>query len=321
MLVSIIIRTYNEQRYLEQLLDSINRQRCRSVEYEVIIVDSGSTDQTLTIASRHHCRITHISKKEFTFGRSLNNGCQFARGDILVFISGHCIPVDDVWLEELCAPLLEGKASYVYGRQIGKDTTKYSETRHFQKWFPDYPKLPQQGFFCNNANAALTRSAWQRFRFDEDLTGLEDMHLAKRLLRAGENIGYVSTAAVYHIHDESWRQVRVRYEREAYALHRIMAEVHFTLADFFRYFASGVWSDFSSAMGKRMSASTYLEIILFRFNQYWGSYRGSSETRKLSVAQKKNYFFPKDLERTMYEGRSATTYESQQRKSQRQEFP
>lgn len=107
--------------------------------------------------------------------------------------------------------------------------------------FPRYSKLPQEGFFCNNANAAVSRKAWQRFRFNEDLTGLEDMYLAKQLTEQGDKIGYAADASVYHIHDESWRQVRIRYEREAYALHQIMPEVNFTLADFFSL--PHLWSD------------------------------------------------------------------------------
>ena len=93
VLISIIIRTYNEERYLRELLETIKVQELPYSETEIIIVDSGSTDRTLPIAESFDCKITHISKKDFTFGRSLNHGCEIARGDILVFISGHCIPV------------------------------------------------------------------------------------------------------------------------------------------------------------------------------------------------------------------------------------
>ncbi len=301
MLTSIIIRTYNEQTYLDQLLLMIEKQRCMCVEKEVVIVDSGSTDQTLNIAKKHNCRITHINKDEFTFGRSLNIGCDFARGDLLVFVSGHCIPVDEHWLDELCKPLIEGTVSYTYGRQVGKDTTKYSESRHFEKWFPAYSKLPQEGFFCNNANAAVTRKAWRRYRFNEELTGLEDMYLAKQLINKGNVIGYVSTAAVYHIHDESWHQISIRYEREAYALHQIMPEVNISLFDFVRFFASGIVTDFSCAISEKQLLSKFSEIIFFRFNHYWGSYKGNHEIRKLSVERKNQYFYPKDMEKYKYD--------------------
>lgn len=315
MLASVVVRTYNEEKYLDRLLSTIYQQKCRLVDVEVVLVDSGSTDRTLEIARKHGCRITQIRKEDFTYGRSLNVGCEFAEGDFLVFVSGHCIPVDENWLDELCRPLLEGVVSYAYGRQVGKDTTKYSESRHFEKWFPRYSKMPQEGFFCNNANAAVIREAWERFRFDEDLTGLEDMYLAKRLVESGEKVGYTASSAVYHIHDETWRQVRIRYEREAYALHQIMPEVHFSLADFGRYFISGVLADYASATRERQFLSKFVEITLFRFNHYWGSYKGNHEMRKLSEKRKKNYFYPKDLERKNYENSCTASYESEQRTS------
>ena len=100
MLISIVIRTLNEEEHLDELLSSIARQKLGDMRVEVVIIDSGSTDRTLAIAGRHSCRICHIDKKEFTFGRSLNHGSNFADGDILVYVSGHCIPEKINWLNE-----------------------------------------------------------------------------------------------------------------------------------------------------------------------------------------------------------------------------
>ena len=300
MLASLVIRTYNEEKHLDELLTQVHQQKCALVDLEVVIVDSGSTDKTLEIANRHGCRITHIKKSDFTFGRSLNIGCEFAKGELLVFVSGHCIPTNADWLDELCRPLVERQVAYSYGRQIGRDTTKYSENRHFDKWFPVYSKIPQEGFFCNNANAAITREAWQKFKYNEELTGLEDMYLAKLLVETGEKVGYVSTASVYHIHNESWKQVRTRYEREAYALQKIMPEVHFSLTDFLRFLLSGVMSDCATALRDKMFLTKFMEIVLFRYNHYWGTYKGNHEMRKLSAQKKHHYFYPKDVEKEFY---------------------
>lgn len=301
MLTSIVIRTYNEQKHLGDLLGRISEQQCPVTDVEVVIVDSGSRDRTLEIARQHECRITHIAKEDFTFGRSLNVGCAFARGDVLVFVSGHCIPVNEHWLEELVRPIAEGQAAYVYGKQQAFGPTKFSEACHFDKWFPDYSKIPQQDFFCNNANAALQRVCWEKYRFNEDLTGLEDMFLAKQLVADGLALGYVSTASVYHIHDEHWRQVRLRYEREAIALQKIMPEVHFSFFDLIRYYTSSVFSDMSAALSQKVLFRKLGEILLFRLMQFWGTFKGNHEHRKLSLNRKKNYFYPRDLEKQNYE--------------------
>lgn len=300
MLASVIIRTYNEEKYLESLLHALGAQVCKRVSLEIVIIDSGSTDRTLEIAKKHKARVTHIKKSDFTFGRSLNEGCEFSDGDFLLFISGHCIPVDENWIDNLCSPLIEGEVEYCYGRQEGKDTTKFSEYRHFEKWFPDYSKIPQNGFFCNNANAAITRASWEKYKFDEELTGLEDMCLAKTLVEDGGKVGYVAAASVFHIHDETWRQVRIRYEREAYALHRIMPEVHFGFWDFGRFFMSSVLADIAVALREKVFLSKVIEIVFFRFNHYWGTYKGNKKPRNQSRKNKYKYFYPKDLDKEEY---------------------
>ncbi len=301
MLISVIIRTYNEEKYLRRLIEGINAQKLNSMSKEIVIVDSGSTDSTLKIAEAENCRITHIKKSDFSFGRSLNVGCDFALGNYFVFVSGHCIPADDSWLETLVSPLRNGLCTYSYGRQLGYESTKYSECRLFDKHFPGYSKIPQSGFFCNNANAAISRKAWERFQFDEELSGLEDMDLAKKIVACGGSIGYVSEAPVYHIHNETWQQVKTRYEREAYALKSIMPEIHFNIADFIKYFFAGVFEDSRVVIENKMFLSEIKDILLFRLMHYWGTFSGNNEHRKLSKELKYRYFYPKDLDKVNYE--------------------
>lgn len=250
-LISIVIRTYNEERYLEELLQAIHSQNVGDLRYEVILVDSGSTDKTLEIARNFNCRIVNIKKSEFSFGRSLNIGCAAAQGDYLVFISGHCVPTNEFWLNNLVQPLISGDIALTYGRQVGGETTKFSEHLLFEKFYPSHSQIPQKDFFCNNANSALLKNIWKLYPFNEALTGLEDMYLGKQLVAAGMSIGYVAEAAVYHHHDEPWHVVRRRYEREAIALQEIMPEVQISFGDFLRYFLSGLLLDSSNALQQR----------------------------------------------------------------------
>ncbi|MBK5910299.1 glycosyl transferase family 2 [Rhodothalassium salexigens] len=290
---SIIIRTYNEATWLPAALDAVAAQTPPPGGVETIVVDSGSTDATRAIAEAHGCRIVPIAKEDFSFGRSLNLGCAAAQGEALVFLSGHCIPEGGDWLTRLIAPLGRDRIAYTYGRQVGHERSKYSETRLFAKYFPAASALPQDGFFCNNANAALLRSVWAEHRFDEQLTGLEDMDLAKRLLAAGARVGYVADAAATHIHEESWHKVRTRYEREAVALQGIMPEVQVGLGDVVRYFFSAVFLDWAQAVQDRVFWHTAGEVVLFRLMQYWGTYRGNNEHRKLSARRRDAYFYPR----------------------------
>jgi rhamnosyltransferase len=293
MKVSIVIRTYNEQRHLGELLKGIEAQTRDGFDIETVIVDSGSTDDTLKIAATYPTRVVPIKKEEFSFGRSLNIGCDAATGDVLVFVSGHCIPTGPRWIADLVAPLGKDKVAYTYGGQVGDDTSHFSEKQIFGKYFPSTSKVPQEGFYINNANAAMLKSVWQAHQFDEELTGLEDMHLAKRLVAQGYKIGYVASGAVYHLHSESWAQVRRRFEREAIALQHIMPEVHLARTDVFRYFLSAVFLDLGAALQQRCMRDNFKNILLYRFMQFTGSYKGNHFHRLVSRELKESYFYPR----------------------------
>jgi rhamnosyltransferase len=291
MKASIIIRTYNEAKHLPDVLNAIQKQE--GVDAEIILVDSGSTDGTLHIAERSGCRIIHIDKEIFSFGRSLNMGCAAAAGDILVFVSGHCIPADNQWLKNLTAPIEEGIVEWTYGRQVGIAQSRFSEQQIFHKYYPAVSNIPQDSFFCNNANGALLKKVWEQYPFDEELTGLEDMHLAKQIVQAGMKLGYVSEANVFHIHNETWRKIRNRFEREAIALQHIMPAVHVSFFDFLRYVISSIALDAGKAMRQKIFLKKVGEILLYRTCQYWGSYQGNHSHRKLSRKLKERYFFPR----------------------------
>lgn len=299
MRLSLVVRTLNEARYLPELLQMVAAQALApGFSAETVLIDSGSTDGTLQIAQEHGCVITHIRREEFSFGRSLNRGCEAASGDVLVFISGHCVPTSEHWLQRLCQPIADGLAAYTYGRQLGGADSRYSECRIFEKYYPPQSRIPQQGFFCNNANSALAREAWATHRFDEELTGLEDMELAKRLVAAGGKVAYVAEAGVYHHHQESWAQVKRRFEREAIALQKIMPQIHVGWFDTARYIFSSIRHDMRQAKANGGLKGRLEEIVRYRVAQYSGSYKGNHELRRLSNAEKDHYFYPSDpLER------------------------
>ena len=293
--VSIVFRALNEAKWFGRALEACKRQNLSDeIEVELVLVDSGSTDGTMRIAREFGCQIFQIDKSEFTFGRSLNIGCEGASGDVLVFISAHCIPVNETWLHALIDPLLTGQCDYTYGGQVGlPGVTRFSESQVFSHYYKAESNLGQQGFFCNNANSATTRVNWAKHRFDEAVTGLEDMVLAKAIVSDGGQIGYVAEAAVTHIHEESLEQTNRRYYREALTMREIMPEVHFSLFDFTRCLVFGITHDLIEAGRAKLFFKEARGIFAYRFMQYWGTYRGHNEHRQLSRAQKQSYYYPK----------------------------
>ena len=65
-------------------------------------------------------------------------------------------------------------------------------SRFFITGHPDLSKLDQETAFCNNANAAIRKSLWEKNPYDETLTGLEDLAWAKRAKEQGYAIAYVA---------------------------------------------------------------------------------------------------------------------------------
>ncbi len=79
--------------------------------------------------------------------------------------------------------------------------------------------------------------------YDESLTGLEDLSWGKWALEQGHAIAYLAEAEVVHVHAETPRGVKNRYEREGMAFKQIYPEAHFNLYDFFRSSISSIGFD------------------------------------------------------------------------------
>jgi GT2 family glycosyltransferase len=261
-------------------------------DIETIVVDSGSTDATLSIASRYPVRILHILPEEFSFGRSLNLACQAARGEFVIIASAHVYPVYEDWVTRLLGPFEDQKVGLVYGKQRGSDTTKFSEHQVFVQWFPEQSNRNQDHPFCNNANAAVRRTLWERLPYDETLTGLEDLDWAKRAMQLGYRVAYASDAEVIHVHHESPRQTYNRYRREAIALKRIFPEERFHFGEFIRLFVANVFSDYGQARRAGVFRQELTGIPTFRLMQLWGTYRGYAQRGPVTTQLRQTFYYP-----------------------------
>jgi len=288
---SIVIRAFNEEHHIGRLLTGIYQQTVQ--EIEVIVVDSGSTDATLAIAGEYPVKLLSIAPQDFTFGRSLNLGCENATGELIVIASAHVYPVFPDWIERLIEPLADPNVALSYGKQRGTADTHFSEAQHFAKLYPENSSQDQDGPFCNNANAAIHRKLWLKHPYDEQLSGLEDLEWAMWAKAQGYGVTYVAEAEVVHVHDETPAQVFNRYRREAIALKRLRPQEHIGLLDFLRLFASNVGSDAKHALRERPPLGAWREILWFRFMQFWGTYRGFGHKGPLGDDLKQTFYYPR----------------------------
>jgi glycosyltransferase involved in cell wall biosynthesis len=300
--LSLVIRAFNEEQHIGKLLTGILQQSLKDIE--VILVDSGSTDATLAIASRFPVTVVSIAPEEFTFGRSLNRGCAQAGGEFLVFVSAHAYPVYADWLERLLQPFADPRVALVYGRQRGDSATRFSEAQQLAKLFPLGSVAEQRTPICNNANAAIRRELWLERPYDEQLPGLEDVEWAAWAIRQGYVLAYAAEAEIVHVHAESPRQVYNRYRREAIGLRHVMPQEHFRISDFLRLYCSNVIADLWQALraGKLMTA--WWEVLWFRLMQFWGTYRGFAYRGALTRRLIQAFYYPAAAPRALAEPRS-----------------
>lgn len=298
---SLVIRAYNESKHLPRLLEGVRHQTIQNVE--IVLVDSGSTDDTVSVAQGYGATIVHIDPGEFTFGRSLNFGIKAASHPLIVIASAHVYPVYPDWLERLLEPFADETIALTYGKQRGAEASQFSEHQIFHQWFPEQSQPRQAHPFCNNANAAIRKSVWEQNPYDETLTGLEDLAWARWAQSQGQGIAYVAEAEIIHVHNETPLGVRNRYRREAMAFKSLYPEAHFSLYDFARMTTSNIGYDLIHAARERVLLKSFASIFWFRANQFWGTYRGYRELSMLTPELRQTFYYPVGWEKTKSAGR------------------
>jgi len=293
MRTSIVIRACNEEKHISRLLEGIAFQTQKDIE--IILVDSGSTDSTLEIASQYPVQVVHIQPEEFTFGYSLNHGITQSHGEFIVIASAHIYPVYPDWLERLLAPFVDPQVALTYGKQRGNSLNKFSEQQVFHHWYPDRSQIHQPYPFCNNANAAIRRSLWESHRYNETLPGLEDLEWAQRIMAQGYAVSYIAEAEVVHVHEETPPAVYNRYRREAMAFKRLFPQEHYHLWDLIHNLSTNIASDVWNAAQQRKLVSHLGEIFWLRWMQFWGTYKGYRQSGPLTWKLRQTFYYPRSI--------------------------
>jgi rhamnosyltransferase len=217
-MINILIPTLNAGLVLKQILKSLKGQ---SVPCEIVIADSSSSDETISIATSNNARAIKIRKEDFNHGRTRNLIASKSSGEIIVFMTQDAIPVDDHCIERLIAPLQKSEIVASFARQIPMSDA--SPLEQFARIFnyPDVPTVkgledvPRLGiktfFFSNVCSAIKTKEFKELGGFPENIIMFEDLILAAKAILKGHKIAYVPEAAVWHSHNFSLTQQFRRY--------------------------------------------------------------------------------------------------------------
>ena len=202
-LVSIIIRTKNESFWIGKCLYAIENQSYRN--YEIVIIDNSSNDNTLRIVRKNFpkVKIIRYNSKKFFPGRAINLGIQKSKGKFIAIISGHCIPKDKFWINNLLKNFTSKKIAGVYGKQEPLDTSDPDVIRDLIYLFGKDKKIQTKDPFFHNANSIIKKSLWRKCRFDERTNHIEDRLWAQEVQNKKFKIIYEPDACVYHFHGVS----------------------------------------------------------------------------------------------------------------------
>ncbi len=224
--VSILLLTKNGRPDVEQLLPAVFAQKLRG-SFEVIAVDSGSTDGTIDLLRRFPVQLTQIPSAEFHHARTRNFAAGISTGQLLVFLSQDAIPASDLWLESLVSNFEDSAVGAVYGRQVPKPGSSLErqdalDTVYGEKRIIKDPSardgLGYRFYHFSDANAAIRRVVWKAQGFPEALKVFEDLGIAKSILDRGWKIVYEPNASVFHSHTHSTLGLFKRYFDIGYTL-------------------------------------------------------------------------------------------------------
>jgi len=232
-MVSVVIPTLNGGQEFRACLAAVRRQELDR-PYEIVCIDSGSTDDTLATCRDFDVRVLEIAPRTFNHGLTRNEAIRAARGEFVALLTQDAVPLGSDWLQHHVAALESTPdAAGSYGRQVLRDGVNPYLRWRLEHWAATRPERAIQrvtdaaGFDAksplekltvaafDDVNSCLRKSVWETLPFSRVEFG-EDIDWGLRVVRAGHALVYEPLARVLHSHNDSLR----RDFNRVYADHR-----------------------------------------------------------------------------------------------------
>lgn len=300
VLATVVVLTYNGERYLEELLRSVEGQRVDG-EVEILVIDSGSTDATLQILAAHpRVRLVQIPNQEFGHGRTRNRAAHLARGRFVAYLTHDAVPATDRWLYELLKPFeLSERVAAVMGSQIARPSAfpllKYEITSVFEGFGPRFgttlfydddfiadEAVRNAVTFYSDVNSAARRDVLTGPVPYRDVSYAEDQLFGRDVIAGGYLKAYAPRAAVVHSNDMTLGEYDDRMVAETMGLREVgIAVAKPSVGVVGRMMARGVATDSLRLLRDRdfrLRRKLYWLVIgpLYHLQKWRGVRRGAS---------------------------------------------
>lgn len=217
--IGIAIMTLNAEKHLQRCLSPWLNSPLKP---RVLVVDSSSKDGTVAIALAMGVEVLVIPQSDFNHGATREAARNYLQTEIVVMVTPDAYAVDQHVLSKLIKPIVEGKASVAYARQVPHEGAGFFEAfpREFNypaeshiRSIEDLASYGVYTFFCSNSCAAYLNTALDEVGgFPAVLLG-EDTVATALLLRQNHKIAYVSEAVVSHSHRYSlWQEFKRNFD-------------------------------------------------------------------------------------------------------------
>lgn len=221
--ISVIIPVRNGGEQLRSLLGIIRTQR-KVQDVEIIIIDSGSTDNSVSIAKEFKAKVVSISQSEFNHGRTRNLGASESSGDYLVFTVQDAIPINNYWLYNMICPFIEyPELAALTSKQFVKleadlfslwMAENMTELLDFKKdsiysfsgvldgidWRFIDSTIKRRVTFLDNVSSCIRGHILKEFQFSP-LINAEDIDFGVKLFKSRKPMGYLTSTGVSHWHE------------------------------------------------------------------------------------------------------------------------